>query len=149
MRDRERGDDQDEGAQAPEGDHEAQQEQQVVRPVEDVEEAEGDEPKGGLMPSRIQPDQARIAGQLEGPDRASGREEPKDGHHPQPQPPEPGMDGEPRSWRAYRVLEPQVEQALVPIELRPLPQRRRRGRLRRGLDRLIHADLNASTTAPS
>ena len=83
MRDGERGDDRDERAEAPEWDHEAPQEQQVVDAVQDVEEPQLDEPQGGLVPSRIEPDQARITGVLEGANNATGRQEPKDGDHSQ------------------------------------------------------------------
>ena len=54
MRDRERGDDDDERPQPPERDHEAQQEQQVVDALEDVPEARDDEAQRRLVPARIE-----------------------------------------------------------------------------------------------
>ena len=51
----------DQRAEAPERDHQASDEQQVIRAVEDVEEAELDETPRRLMPPRIQPDEAGIA----------------------------------------------------------------------------------------
>ena len=49
------------GRAAPERDHEAEQEEQVVGPVQDVGEAEADEAQGGLVPPRVEPDEARVA----------------------------------------------------------------------------------------
>ena len=42
----------------PERDHQAEQEQQVIDAVEDVEEAVLDEPQRRLMPARVEPDDA-------------------------------------------------------------------------------------------
>ena len=44
----------------------------MVGAVEDVEEPELDESPRRLVPARIQPHEARIAGQLERPFRAAG-----------------------------------------------------------------------------
>ena len=53
MGDRERGHDQHQRAQSPQWNYQAKQEQQVVRPVEDMLETELDESPGGLEPARI------------------------------------------------------------------------------------------------
>ena len=65
MRDRERGDDDDQRPQPAERDHEADQEQQMVGAFEDVPEARHDEAQRRLMPARIETHQARIAVELE------------------------------------------------------------------------------------
>ena len=49
----------DERAEAAERDHEAEQEQQVIGAVEDVREPELHEAPRGLVPARIEPDEAR------------------------------------------------------------------------------------------
>ena len=90
----------------------------VVDPVQDVEEPQLDESQGGLVPSRIEPDQARITGVLEGANNATGRQEPKDGDHSQRQPPEPEVDRKVGLIRLNRVLEQHVEHPLLPIEFR-------------------------------
>ena len=73
MRDGERRHDQDERAEPPERDHQAQQEQQVIGAVEDVQEPSVHESPRRLVPARIQPHQAGIAGQLERALRAGRR----------------------------------------------------------------------------
>lgn len=57
---------------AAERNHEARQEQQMVRAVEDVRKAQPHESQRGLVPARIERDHARIARELEPPDRAIG-----------------------------------------------------------------------------
>ena len=54
MRDRERRDDDDQRAEPAERDHQAEQEQQVIDAVEDVEEAVLDEAQRRLVPARIE-----------------------------------------------------------------------------------------------
>src|SRR6266550_6029198 len=61
VRDGERRHDGDEWPNLPERDDEAEDEQEMVDAVEDVREAELDEAQRGLMPSRIETDQAGIA----------------------------------------------------------------------------------------
>jgi hypothetical protein len=67
--DGERRDDEHERAEAAEGDHQAEDEQQVVGAIEDVLEAEPDEGERRLVPARIEPHEAGVATVLEGPDR--------------------------------------------------------------------------------
>ena len=78
MRDRERGDDQHQRPEPPERDHQTQQEQQVIDAVEDVEEPELDEAQRRLVPARVEPDEARVAVELEGAHGAARRQEPQD-----------------------------------------------------------------------
>ena len=72
MSDREGRDHEHERPKAPERDHQAQQEEQMVGAVENVEETQFHEPPGRLMPPRIQPDDPRISCQLERPLDAAG-----------------------------------------------------------------------------
>src|SRR5262249_23739645 len=75
MRDRERGDDPHQWLEATEGNDQAQQEEEVVDAVEDVEKARPDEARGRLRPARVEPHQAGIALELEGAPRAPRRQE--------------------------------------------------------------------------
>src|SRR5687768_2254628 len=65
VRDRERRDDRDERARLAERNHETEDEQDVIDPVENVLDAEYDEAQRGLMPSRIETDEPGITGVLE------------------------------------------------------------------------------------
>ena len=65
----------DERPQAPERDHEAEQEQQVVDALEDVPEARDDEAQRRLMPARIEPHEAGVAVELEGAHGPARRQE--------------------------------------------------------------------------
>ena len=94
MRDCKRGHDRDQRAEAPERNHQAQQEQQVVGAVEDVEESLLTKRQRRLIPARIEPDQPGIALELERARRAAGRQEPKRGDRAQPQSLEPRVDRE-------------------------------------------------------
>jgi hypothetical protein len=121
-----------EGAETAQGNHQAHQEQQVVGPVQNVEEAQFHEPGRSLAPARVQRDQPRIAGELISANRAARRQEPKHRDDASGQMGERGMDGKARSVRADRVFEKYFEQYLVPDhmsavrELRPGDVRQRR-----------------------
>ena len=65
MRDGEGGDDDGERAQTTKRNHQAQQEQQVIDTAEDMEEPVHDEPRRGLEPARVEPDETRVAVELE------------------------------------------------------------------------------------
>ena len=86
-----------ERAEAAERDHQAEQEQQVIGAVEDVKEAQLDEPQRRLVPPRIEPDEPRIARQLERPFDAAGRTEAQRRHHSNAQPRERRIDRERRT----------------------------------------------------
>jgi hypothetical protein len=76
------------------------------------------------MPAGIEPDEAGIGVELEGPDRAPRGEEAQRGDHAQPQPGEARVDREARRRRLDGVLEPDVEHPLVPVEIDVGRQRR-------------------------
>src|SRR5258706_217551 len=86
----------------------ADKEQQVVGPVQDVEEAELDEPASGLMPSGIQVDQSRIADELIGANGAAGRKETENGYHSRGQSLEPRVNRNRGSIRLNRIFEQHV-----------------------------------------
>ena len=66
-----------ERADAPERNHQAEQEQQVIDAVEDVEEAVLDESQRRLVPARIELHDAGIAVHVERALGAAGRKEPQ------------------------------------------------------------------------
>ena len=68
------------------------QEQQVIDPVEDVEEPVLDEAKGRLVPTRVQSDDARVAVHVERAFGAAGRQEAKHDVDADAQPGEAGAD---------------------------------------------------------
>ena len=94
VRDGERRYDRDERTDPPEGDHEANDEQQVVDAVHDVPESQLHEPPERLAPARVEVHQPRIADVLERPFGAAGRKEPQDGVGAHAEPRERGVDGE-------------------------------------------------------
>src|SRR5262245_26679954 len=98
----------------------------MIGPVQDVEESRLDKPQRRLAPARIEPDQARIAGELEGANNSAGRQEPNNSDHAQTQLRKSRADRKVRRVRMNRVLEQHVEQPLVPIELRVIWQPRAR-----------------------
>ncbi len=124
MRDRERGDQQDELPELPERYHQTKQEQQVVGPLQDVEESRFDEAPGGLVPARVEPDQARIPVQVEGAHAAGCGQEAERNGGSQAEPLEPGPDREVGTIRDDRILEQDVEQSLLPVQVHVTRQRR-------------------------
>ena len=94
MPDSEGRDDEHERPEAAERDHQAEQEQQVIGSVQDVEEAQLHEPQRRLMPPGIEPDDPRISRQLERPFDAAGRAEAQSRHHPNAQPRQGRFDRE-------------------------------------------------------
>ena len=117
MGDGERGHDDREGLELPERDDEAGEEQQVVGAVEDVLEAHRHEPERGLVPARVEADDAGVAAQLERPLGPARRKEPEDGDDPQPHPLEARADGEVGLVRLDVVVEEDVEHRLLPDDL--------------------------------
>ncbi len=85
--------------QPAERDHEAEQEEQVIDAVQDMEKAQRDEASGGLVPAWIQADESGIAGQLERALRARRRHESQDGDDLHAQPRQRRLDRERRSIR--------------------------------------------------
>src|SRR5258708_2413166 len=103
MRDSERSDDRDQRAEAPERDNEAEEEQQVVDPIENMEDPLPPEPPYRLMPTRIEPHEPGIAMKLEGTDAAARWKEPKDGDDLQSEPREGRVDREVGLIRLNRI----------------------------------------------
>ena len=126
MRHGESRDDQNQPADAPERDDETQQEQQVVDPVQDVREPQGDEPQRGLVPSRIEPDEPQVAPVFERANGAVRWQEPHHGEHAQRQALEPGVNREVGLVRRYRILEQHVEHRVFPVERSFIGQSRAR-----------------------
>src|SRR5262249_40907245 len=103
-----------EGAEPAEWNHQAEQKEQVVGAVEDVEEPEADESEGRLMPPRIKTDDAGVAGVLEGADASVGRDEPEHRDRPDAERREPRPDRKPRVAARDRRLEEHVQHACRP-----------------------------------
>ena len=86
MRDRERRDDDRERPQLPEWDDEAKQEEKVIDAAQNMPEACNAEIERGLMPTRVEMDQPRIAVKLERARAALRRNKPQHGGNPLPEP---------------------------------------------------------------
>lgn len=124
MRQREAGDHRGQRPQAPQRDHQAGDEQQVVAAVEDVAEARLDEAQRGLVPARVQVHLARVAVELEGTRGALGRQEDQRGLHLLAQAPQAGLDREGGTVAGDRELELHVEQAFAPVQVQRVRQAR-------------------------
>ena len=79
-------------AEFPERDDQAKQEQQVVRAIEDVKEAQLDELPRGLEPPGIEVHQARIAEKFKSADGSAWRQETQRDNHARRQPAESRMN---------------------------------------------------------
>src|SRR2546421_9595043 len=86
----------------------------MVGSIEDVEESQVDEAQRGLAPSRVQPDQAGVAGEFEGPHRTPSGEKPEYRNHVQTKSSKLRVDRKRGSIRLNGVFEPYVEHGLVP-----------------------------------
>ena len=95
MSGRESGDHTDERKHATEGRHETQKKQQMVGALENVEKPRPQEAQGRVVPRRIQPQDSRVAGELEGAHRAVRRHETHDRHYRGAQPRKIRLDAEP------------------------------------------------------
>lgn len=118
-------------SEAAERDHQAEEEQQVVRAVEEVTNAERHEQPHRLDAARIELHEPRIAVELEGANRAAGRQETQHRQRAEPQAREARLNRERRLRRLNGVLEEHVEQPLAPEELalrrQPRPRQMRDG----------------------
>ncbi len=63
------------GAQFSERDHQAEEEKQVIRAVENVQESGADKARGSLIPTWIQTNQSRIALEFKRADGPVGQDE--------------------------------------------------------------------------
>ena len=104
----------------------------MIGSVQDVPEPLPDEPKRRLVPARIEANQPGIAGKLERAHRATGWKEAKNGDGSYPQTSKLRLNRELGSIRLNRVLERDVEEPLVPDEIRCVRQPRSRD-VRKGL----------------
>ena len=126
VRDRERGHDRDERAEAAERDDEQEQKQQVVGAFEDVLEAEHDEAPDRLVPARIEPHQTGIAFELVDALGHAGGQKTDRGNHRERKSFELRIDGEIRAIRLDRIFEQHIEDALFPKDRRVRRKRRAR-----------------------
>jgi hypothetical protein len=108
------------------------QEQQVVRAIENMEEPKPDEARRRLVPSRVEPHQPGIADEFERTDGPARRDEPNDCDHPYAEPRQRGVNGEPGLFAVDGVLEPHVQQRLVPRHV-DFTRKGRRGEVRNGV----------------
>ncbi len=132
MRDGERGDDRNERTEAAKGDHQAEQKQQMVGAVENVEKTQVHEAHCRLVPPRIEVDEARIAVEFERANSAAGRQKSKNYDHAQAQPRKRWVNGKLGLFRLDRVLEQHAEHGLIPIDVR-IVRKRRPGDVRIGI----------------
>ena len=89
----------------------------MVGAVEDVLEAHRHEPERGLVPARVEADDAGVAAQLERPLGPARGEEPQDGDDPQAHPLEARADREVGPVGLDVVVEEDVEHRLLPHDL--------------------------------
>src|SRR5215469_3437817 len=89
----------------------------MIGAVEDVIETHDDESRGGLIPARIEMDQARVAQKFESADRAIRRDETQAGGDAQSEAAEFGVDGKTVAIVLNGVIEEDVEQDLVPDDI--------------------------------
>src|SRR6266853_5995340 len=89
----------------------------MVRSIQDVKKSQFDESQGGLMPTRIESDEARITDELKGAHGAARRLKAKDDDNALAETAEPGMYGKARLVRVNRVVEQNIEHGLVPEDL--------------------------------
>src|ERR1700747_836266 len=104
MRDGECGDDGNEGAEAAERNHQAKQKQEMIGTVKNVKKTEIDETQSCLVPTRVEPDDAEIAGEFERANSAADRQEPKYGDDAQAQPRKRRVNGKARLVRLDSVF---------------------------------------------
>ena len=89
----------------------------MVGAVKNVEKTQVDEAEGGLVPARVEPDEAGIPGEFERANFAARWHKTKNSDDAQAQARERGMDGKTRLFRLDWVFEQHVEHGLVPIDI--------------------------------
>src|ERR1043165_168961 len=102
--------------------HQAEQEQQVIGAVENVEEPQPDEAQHRLMPPRIEWHQSGVAFELVRADHTARRHEPQRRDNADAEAVERHVDGEMRLVRLNRILEQHVENSLFPEDRRVVRQ---------------------------
>src|SRR5690242_4510051 len=118
MRHGKRGDDRDERAKPAERDDQAKEEKEMVSAVEDVKKSQIHKAQSRLVPSRIEPDETRVAVQFESADRTTGGKEAKNRDDAQTQARKPRLDGETRAIRLNGSVKQNVQHGLVPSHIR-------------------------------
>src|SRR5712692_2564147 len=96
----------------------------MVGAIKDVKKTQVHKAQSGLMPSRIEPNQARIAIEFESADRAAGREKAKNSDDAQPQAREAGVNRKRGVIRLNRIIKQHVQHGLVPEDIRGIRERR-------------------------
>jgi hypothetical protein len=117
MRGCERGDDDDERFDPPDRNDETQKKEQVIGASQDVFEPQAHEAHRRLVPSRIKPDQSRIARKFKGAHVSRYWNESQHRYHTEAKSRKPGTYGKPRAVRSDRVLEPRVQHCLIPDDV--------------------------------
>src|SRR5580658_3532217 len=105
MRNRERGHDRDESAEAPEGYHQAEEKEQMIGAVQNVHQPQFHEPQGRLMPARVELNHTWIARKFESPNSAAGWQESQHGNGSHSQPSQFGVDGKTATVRLNRIIQ--------------------------------------------
>src|SRR5262249_48766517 len=111
-------------AQPPERNYQTEEKQEMVRTVEDVEKTQVHKAQRGLMPTRIEAHQTRIAVKFERAHFAARRNESEHGNHAQAQARKPRLNRKTRALRLNRSVEQHVQHRLVPDHIRGIGQRR-------------------------
>ena len=96
----------------------------MVDPAQDVVEARPHEASRGLVPPGVEPDDPRIVVQLECPHATVRRQQPQRNRDALCQRSQARVDRKARLVGRDRVLEPGVEHALLPVQIRVVWQRR-------------------------
>ena len=152
MRHRKRRHHDHERTELAERDHQAEQEQQVIDPVEDVEEAFPREQVERLMPARIQVDDAGVGVHVEDALGSVRLQEAQPDIDLQAEPRQPRANREVGLVRGDGVLEGDVHHALFPVDLGVLGEPRSAGdvgqRLRRRFRTIDRTGNETRVAAP-
>src|SRR5580704_4496107 len=104
MRNRECGHDRDERAEAPEGDYQAKEKEQMIAAVQNVHETQLYEPQGRLMPARVELNHTRVTSKFEGSNSATRRQESQHGNSSHSQPSQFGVNGKTGPFGLDRII---------------------------------------------
>src|SRR5215472_1588837 len=124
VRHRKRGDHGDEHAKPAERNHQAQQKQEVVGSVEDMEKAQVHKAQSSLMPAWIETNQAGVAIEFERANFAPRKNQAQNRDDAQPQARKPRLDRKTRAIRLNRSVEQNIQQGLIPKHIGGIGKRR-------------------------
>src|SRR5690349_6706807 len=96
----------------------------MVGAVQNVEKTQVDKSQSGLMPARVEPDEAGVAGQFEGANFAARWHKAKNGDDVKAEPRERWMDGKAGLLRLNWVFQQHIEHGLVPVYVCVVRKRR-------------------------